>query len=164
MPNFQYISMQWLHFVNELDCYKGKENKKQLLNIMQVLCSDNIVTLKYLRYSIKKLLSLFWLRCLLGSQSKTNHTCLKTTYKTRNLHECLRFFYLDLHIKLLKGKCLGSSIPPTHPQSKQRINRLFVLSFKSSNNKPNRSWFFKYFMVLVAIKDARASIDKKSTF
>ena len=25
--------MQWLHFVNELDCYKSKENKKQLLNI-----------------------------------------------------------------------------------------------------------------------------------
>ena len=56
MPNFQYISMQWLHFVNELDCYKGKENKKQLLNIMQVLCSDNIVTLKDLRYSIKKII------------------------------------------------------------------------------------------------------------
>ena len=36
--------MQWLHFVKELDCYKGKENTKQLLNIRQVLCSHNIVT------------------------------------------------------------------------------------------------------------------------
>ena len=156
--------MQWLHFVNELDCYKGKENKKQLLNIMQVLCSDNIVTLKDLRYSIKKIIIAVLTTLFTGEPIKTNHTCLKTTYKTRNLHECLHFFYLDLHIKLLKGKCLGSSGPPTHPQSKQRINRLFVLSFKSSNNKSNRSWFFKYFMVLVTIKDARALIDKKSTF
>ena len=36
MSNFQDISMQWLHFVTELDWYKGKENKKQLLNITQV--------------------------------------------------------------------------------------------------------------------------------
>ena len=38
--------MQWPHFVNELDCYKGKENKKQLLNITQVLCSQNKKTSK----------------------------------------------------------------------------------------------------------------------
>ena len=45
--------MQRLHFMNELDCYKDKGNKKQLLNIIQVLCSHNIVTLKDIRYSIK---------------------------------------------------------------------------------------------------------------
>ena len=48
--------MQWLHFVNELDCYKGKENKKQLLNIIQLLCSHNVVTLKDIRCSIKKII------------------------------------------------------------------------------------------------------------
>ena len=46
MSNFPDISMKWLHFVNELDCCKGKENKKQLLNITQALCSHNTVTLK----------------------------------------------------------------------------------------------------------------------
>ena len=46
MSNFQDISMQWVHFVNECDCFKGEENKKQLLNITQVLCSHDIVTLK----------------------------------------------------------------------------------------------------------------------
>ena len=46
--------MQWLQFVNKLDCYKGKENKKQLLNIIKVLCSHNMVTLKDVRYLIKK--------------------------------------------------------------------------------------------------------------
>ena len=56
MSNFQDISIQWLHFLNELDCYKGKENKKQLLNIIQVLRSHNIVTLKNIRYSIKKII------------------------------------------------------------------------------------------------------------
>ena len=56
MSNSQDISMQWLNFVNELDCYKGKENKKQLLSIIQVLCSHNIVALKGVRYSIKKII------------------------------------------------------------------------------------------------------------
>ena len=50
MSNFQDILMQWFHFMNELDCYKGKENKEQSLNIIQVLCSHNIVTLKDIRY------------------------------------------------------------------------------------------------------------------
>ena len=95
--------MQWLHFVKELDCYKDKENKKQLLNIRQVLCSHNIVTLKDTTPIFPKR----------GAQSKTNHTCLKTTHKTRNLHGCLDFFYSDLHIKFLKRKCLGSSGTPS---------------------------------------------------
>ena len=56
MSDFQDISMQWLHFVNDLDCYKGKENKKKLLNIIQVLCSHNIVTLKDIVYSVKKII------------------------------------------------------------------------------------------------------------
>ena len=43
-------------FVNELDCYKGKGNMKQLLNIIQVLCSHNIVTMKDIRYSIKNII------------------------------------------------------------------------------------------------------------
>ena len=46
MSNFQDVLIHWLYFVNELDCYKGKENKKELLNITQVLYSHNIVTLK----------------------------------------------------------------------------------------------------------------------
>ena len=102
--------MQWLHFVNELDCYKSKENKKQLLNIIQVLCSHNIVTLKDIRYSIRKIIiailtTLFTLGGVhwVGVQLKTNHTCLKSTYKTRNIHGFLDFFYLDLHIKSLKS-------------------------------------------------------------
>ena len=106
MSNFQDISMQWLHFVNELDCYKSKENKKQLLNIIQVLCSHNIVTLKDIRYSIRKIIiailtTLFTLGGVhwVGVQLKTNHTCLKSTYKTRNIHGFLDFIYLDLHIK-----------------------------------------------------------------
>ena len=123
MLNFQDISMQWLHFVNELDCYKDKENKKQLLNIIQVLCSHNIVKLKDIRHSIKKIIIVILTKVFtggvswnptpifskLGAQSKINHTCLKITYKTRNLHGCLDFFYLDLHIKFLKRKCFGSS-------------------------------------------------------
>ena len=48
--------MQWLQFVNKLDCYKGTENKKQLLNIIKVLCSHNMVTLKDIRYLIKKMI------------------------------------------------------------------------------------------------------------
>ena len=135
MSNFQDISMQWLHFVNELHCYKGKENKKQLLNITQVLCNHNIVTLKDISYSLKKviiaILTTLFTReggggggpmdpnpifSKLGAQSKTNHAYLKTTYKTRNLHGCFDFFYLDLQIKFLKRRCLGSNGPPPLPQ------------------------------------------------
>ena len=54
--------MQWLYFVNELDCYKGKENKLHLLNIIQVVCSHNKVTLKDIRYSIKKIIIVILIR------------------------------------------------------------------------------------------------------
>ena len=40
------MSKHWLHLVNEFHYYKGKENKKQLLNITPLVCSHNIATLK----------------------------------------------------------------------------------------------------------------------
>ena len=46
----------------------------------------------------------------------------------------------------------------------RNINRLVVLSFKSSNNDPNRSCFFKNYMALDGIKDFNALIDKKIFF
>ena len=140
MSNFQDISMQWLHFVNELDCYKGKESKRQLLNMIQFLCSHNIVTWKDRRYSIKKIIIAIFTTLFTeggggwgggerreagGGLLDSNPHFLKTggpikiqsymsenPYKTRNLHGCLDFFYLDLHIKFFLKKCLGSSRPP----------------------------------------------------
>ena len=35
----------------------------------------------------------------------------------------------------------------------RNINRLFVLSFKKSDNDPTRDFFGKYYMSLVEIKD-----------
>ena len=41
------------------------------------------------------------------------------------------------------------------------INRLFVLSFKSSKNGPKKDYFVKYYMPLVEIKDFNALLDNK---
>ena len=43
----------------------------------------------------------------------------------------------------------------------RNVNRLFVLSFKASENDPTRSPFEKYYMPLVEIKDFNALIDNK---
>ena len=120
MSNFQDISMQWRHFANEL--YKGKENKKQLLNIAPVVCGHNIVTLKDISQSIKKIIiailtTLFtWGGGPLNPKPhflKTrgpikNQSYMPENYNTRNLHGCFDFFYLYLQINFLKRKCLGS--------------------------------------------------------
>ena len=44
------------------------------------------------------------------------------------------------------------------------INRLFVLSFKNSNDDPTRDSFDKYYMSLVETKDFNALIDNKLFF
>ena len=92
--------MQWLQFVNKLDCYKGKENKKQLLNIIKVLCSHNMVTLKDIRYLIKKTIIVILTTLFTGWGSARLPYFLifskleaQTTYKTRNLYGCLDFFF-----------------------------------------------------------------------
>ena len=41
------------------------------------------------------------------------------------------------------------------------INRLFVLSFKSSKNGPKKDYFVKYYMPLVEIKDFNALLENK---
>ena len=44
------------------------------------------------------------------------------------------------------------------------INRLFVISFKNSNDDPTRDSFDKYYMSLVETKDFNALIDNKLFF
>ena len=44
------------------------------------------------------------------------------------------------------------------------IKRLFVLSFKNSNDNPTRDSFDKYYMPLVEIKKFNAIIDNKLFF
>ena len=44
------------------------------------------------------------------------------------------------------------------------IKRLFVLSFKNSNDNPTRDSFDKYYMPLVEIKNFNAIIDNKPFF
>ena len=44
------------------------------------------------------------------------------------------------------------------------IKRLFVLSFKNSNDNPTRDSFDKYYMPLVEIKNFNAIIDNKLFF
>ena len=159
MSNFRDISTQWLHFVNKLDCYKGKENKKQLINITQVLCSHNIVTLKDVSYAIAKCyksLLLIWLCCLLGEGrgvhwtptaifSKLGAPIKSQSYMPGNylqnkqltLHGCFDFFYLGLHIKFPKRTCLGSSgSPPPAPVNKG-LKRGLVLQVRGSNVTKN---------------------------
>ena len=46
----------------------------------------------------------------------------------------------------------------------RNINRLFVFSFKNSDNDPKRSSFDKYYIPLVGIKDFNSLIDKKPFF
>ena len=45
-----------------------------------------------------------------------------------------------------------------------KIKRLFVLSFKNSNDNPTRDSFDKYYMPLVEIKNFNAIIDNKPFF
>ena len=45
-----------------------------------------------------------------------------------------------------------------------KINRLFVLSFKNSNDDPTRNSFDQYYMPLVEIKDFKALINNKLFF
>ena len=105
MSNFQDISMQWLHFVNELHCYKGKENKKQLLKMTPVVCSP-----------IK------------------NQSYMPENYwQNKEFAWVFRFFYLDLQIKFLKRKCLGSSRPPPPSPSKKRVKVLVMTEKKIIN-------------------------------
>ena len=44
------------------------------------------------------------------------------------------------------------------------INKLFVISFKDSNNDSTRYFFDKYYMTLVEIKDFNALINNKPFF
>ena len=44
------------------------------------------------------------------------------------------------------------------------INRLFFLSFKSSDDDPTRNYFDDFYISLVAIKDVNALIDNKPYF
>ena len=46
----------------------------------------------------------------------------------------------------------------------RNINRLFVLSFENGNNGPTRSFFDKYDMPLVEIKDFDVLIEYKAFF
>ena len=46
----------------------------------------------------------------------------------------------------------------------RNINRLFVLSFKNSNDDPTRNSFDKYYMPLVEVKGFNALIDNKPFF
>ena len=44
------------------------------------------------------------------------------------------------------------------------INRLFFLSFKSSDDDPTRNYFDDFYISLVAIKDVNALIDNNPYF
>ena len=46
----------------------------------------------------------------------------------------------------------------------RNINRLFVLSFKNSDNDPEIYYLDKYYMPLIEIKDFNALIDNKPFF
>ena len=46
----------------------------------------------------------------------------------------------------------------------KNINRLFVLSFKNSDNTPTRNYFDKYYIPLVEIKDFYVLIENKPFF
>ena len=59
-----------------------------------------------------------------------------------------------------KNNNLDYLIDPTF----RNINRLFVFSFKNSNDDPKRDSFDKYYMLLVEIKDFNALIDNKPLF
>ena len=50
-----------------------------------------------------------------------------------------------------------------HPKFRN-VNRLFVLSFKNSDNDPTTDSFDKYYLPLVEIKDFNALIDNKIFF
>ena len=45
-----------------------------------------------------------------------------------------------------------------------KINRLFVLPFKNGDNDPTKSYFDKYYIPLVEIKDFNVLIDNKLFF
>ena len=78
--------MQWLHFVNELGCYKGKENKKQLLNIIQGSRAQSR-----------------------GGESKTNYMPEKYS-QNKEFTWVSRFFLFRSSYKIFKKKVLGT--PP----------------------------------------------------
>ena len=59
-----------------------------------------------------------------------------------------------------KNNNLDYLIDPTF----RNINRLFVFSFKNSNDDPKRDSFDKYYMLLVEIKDFKALFDNKPLF
>ena len=59
-----------------------------------------------------------------------------------------------------KNNSLDYLIDPTF----RNINRLFILSFKDSDNDPTRNSFNKYYMPLEKIKDFNALIDNKPVF
>ena len=119
--------MQWLHFVNELDCYKSKENKKQLLNINKSYVYY-IATLKDQKNHYRHFdFVVYWVGGgggLLDPNPhflKTGGPVKKQSYMPENYLQNKEFtwvsrffFYLDLHIKFLKRKCLGSSGPPVN--------------------------------------------------
>ena len=46
----------------------------------------------------------------------------------------------------------------------KNINKLFVVSFKNSDDDPTRNFFGKYYMPLIEIKDFNAVIDNKQFF
>ena len=66
-----------------------------------------------------------------GGGPKTNHTCLKTTYKTRNLHGCFDFFLFRSSYKIFQKKELGVQRTPP-PVKKGLITKLlnsFTVAF-----------------------------------
>ena len=46
----------------------------------------------------------------------------------------------------------------------RNVNRSFVLLFKNDNNDPSKSYFDKYYMPLVDMKDFNALIENKPFF
>ena len=58
----------------------------------------------------------------------------------------------------------GNSFDYMIDMTLRNINRLFVLSFKNSDNDPEIYYFDKYYMPLIEIKDFNALIDNKPFF
>ena len=58
----------------------------------------------------------------------------------------------------------GNSFDYMIDMTLRNINRLFVLSFKNSDNDPEIYYFDKYYMPLIEIKDFNVLIDNKPFF
>ena len=127
MSNFKDISMQWLHFVNELHCYKGKENKKQLLNITQVLCSHTIVTLKEYKLINQKHYCyvdyvLYWVGVGSAGGPIKNQSHMSENYlQNKKFTWVFGFFLFRSSYKIFKKNVLG--VQQTPPPVKKGLKR-----------------------------------------